>query len=158
MNLREYASNCPEVNNAIPEKDRAPSGMSSLLGVKYNKGEDRYYILTFPSKEKLTKKDIVSQLNSIYDPIGIEGPLTIRLKHLMREIYASGAEWKDPIPDDLAQKWITTCQKLNNVSTSLPRYINMPNSAASTTTLWAFADASTKALSSCVFLRDEERK
>ncbi|XGW11134.1 hypothetical protein V3C99_012553 [Haemonchus contortus] len=121
MNLREYVSNCDEVNCSIPEQDRAPNGIVKILSVEYNTQSDIFSItLKLNKKVSLTKKDIVSQLNSIYDPIGIAGPLTIRLKHLMREIYNSGIGWKDPIPPNLGKEWAKTCQDLNNSFAAAP--------------------------------------
>ncbi|KAK6032604.1 hypothetical protein OSTOST_01208 [Ostertagia ostertagi] len=59
------------------------------------------------SYEELTENhtNIESNLDSIYDPVGMAGPLTIRLKHLMREIYDAEIEWKDPVPRSLAELW-----------------------------------------------------
>ncbi|VDP60168.1 unnamed protein product [Heligmosomoides polygyrus] len=132
VTLREYISNCEEVNKAIPEKDRANDNLTKLLGSIYDK----------------TK----------FDPIGIADPLTIRLKHLMREIYEINISWKEPVPKHLAIKWFDTCQELNAVSITLPRYLGNPAGISGKTTLWVFADASAKALATCAFFRDEESK
>ncbi|XGW22651.1 hypothetical protein V3C99_005119 [Haemonchus contortus] len=160
MNLREYSSNRTEVNDAIPLCDRAPSGISTILGVKYDKNSNEFGIcLKFVEKDKLTKRDVVSQLNSIYDPIGIVGPITIRLKQLMREIYESGVGWNEPIPERLAVRWNATCQEYQKVSVSLPRHIGMPNnSSTNMLSLLVFADASAKALATCAYLRHEETR
>ena len=37
--------------------------------------------------EQLTKRAILSQVNSIYDPLGLAGPFTIRAKILLRELW-----------------------------------------------------------------------
>ena len=37
--------------------------------------------------EQLTKRAILSQVNSIYDPLGFAGPFTVRAKILMRELW-----------------------------------------------------------------------
>ena len=39
--------------------------------------------------EQLTKRIILSQVNSIYDPLGLAGPFTVRTKIMMRQIWAS---------------------------------------------------------------------
>ena len=40
----------------------------------------------------LAKKDIVSQINSVYDPIGLADLLIVGLKSLMREVFEIGAD------------------------------------------------------------------
>ncbi|XGW01565.1 hypothetical protein V3C99_014021 [Haemonchus contortus] len=155
MNLREYISNSNDVNSGIPQRDRAPGGTIKVLGVTYDTTSDEFRLhLKFPQKASLTKRDIVSQLNSIYDPVGMAGPLTIRLKHLMREIYDTDIEWKDPVPKDLAELWIKTCKELDNVSLSIPRYSMDGNTGPFT--LWIFADASSQALAACAYFRNEQ--
>uniref|UniRef100_A0A7I5E6D1 Integrase catalytic domain-containing protein n=1 Tax=Haemonchus contortus TaxID=6289 RepID=A0A7I5E6D1_HAECO len=156
MNMREYVSNCDEVNYSIPEQDRAPNGIVKILGVEYNTQSDIFSItLKLNKKVSLTKKDVVSQLNSIYDPIGIAGPLTIRLKHLMREIYNSGIGWKDPIPPNLGKEWAKTCQDLNNTTLLLPRPA-FRSHREKRTTLYVFADASAIAIAACAYFRHDD--
>ncbi|KHJ93588.1 hypothetical protein OESDEN_06498 [Oesophagostomum dentatum] len=115
MNLREYTSNSSAVNAAIPEKDRLQCKEIKFLGVNYDIEKDAYNVsVQIFTKERLTKRDIVSQLNSIYDPIGVAGPLLIKLKSLMREIYSTGVDWRETIPQQLAQKWNEACEHIND--------------------------------------------
>ncbi|KAK6761063.1 hypothetical protein RB195_022217 [Necator americanus] len=115
MNLREYISNSAEVNRAIPKEDRAPTDNIKLLGVKYDTKSDEFVMkVTIPQGEKLTKRDIVSQINSIYDPVGLASPLIIKLKSLMREIYDTGIEWKQYVPQALCIKWNSVIQEIKN--------------------------------------------
>ena len=44
---------------------------------------------------KLTKRMILSQINSIYDPLGLEDPSTVRAKIMMRKLWKSEAERLD---------------------------------------------------------------
>ena len=44
---------------------------------------------------KLTKRMILSQINSIYDPLGLTDPFTVRAKIMMRKLWMSGAERLD---------------------------------------------------------------
>ncbi|EYC34940.1 hypothetical protein Y032_1248g3781, partial [Ancylostoma ceylanicum] len=153
MNLREYVSNCQAVNDKIPQHDRADSGDIKLLGVSYNTQTDRYTVETnFTMKDRLTKRDIVSQINSVYDPLGIAGPLIIGLKSLMREIFNSCQNWDDRVPNELHKKWNAACSNINGAYISIPRALVAANSDLTNTTLWLFADASKSAIATCAYL------
>ena len=164
MNLREYVSNSDAVNRAIPEHDRGSTGKIKFLGVQYSTQTDDFSVETsICMKEKLTKRDIVSQLNSIYDPIGLAAPLLIKLKHLMREIFNCNIDWKDEIPSNLSKQWVRSCRDINNVAISVPRPLvisatGVAEYGISDTTqysLWTFCDASEIAMATCSYLRHE---
>ncbi|KAK6745228.1 hypothetical protein RB195_011757 [Necator americanus] len=90
MNLREYISNSEEVNSRIKYSDKLQSGSMKILGVDYNTMTDNFTVRTkFVYNKKLTKRDVVSQINSIYDPMGLREPLIVKLKSTMREIFDS---------------------------------------------------------------------
>jgi len=59
--------------------------------------------------EVLTKRMILSQVNSIYDPLVLAGPYTVRAKILMRKlwIYETKLDWYDPIPEEYGREWMT---------------------------------------------------
>lgn len=157
MNLREFVSNSDAVNITIPEADKAPVGETKLLGVNYNTKTDQFSVkISFPNKQILTKRDIVSQINSVYDPIGIAAPLMVKLKSLMREIFETTSDWEKRIPLNLAATWISSCNPINNISLSIPRYIGSTDTNQETreSTLWIFADASMMAIATCAFFKN----
>ena len=55
----------------------------------------------------MSKRQILSQINSIYDPLGLLSPFTAKAKTLMRKIWATTpkVEWDDPIPVNLQKQW-----------------------------------------------------
>ena len=62
----------------------------------------------FPAK--LSKRMISSRINSIYDPIGLAGPFTVRAKIIMRKLWMSEAErlsWDNPVSDECRAGWNT---------------------------------------------------
>ena len=92
----------PTEKNAATEK---------VLGVAWNPVEDKFCFkvkLNFSERKKklraepdikshqlqenipqvLTKRMILSQVNSIYDPLGLAGPFTVRAKIMMRQLWA----------------------------------------------------------------------
>ncbi|XGW34218.1 hypothetical protein V3C99_018218, partial [Haemonchus contortus] len=125
MNLREYISNSYEVNSAIPKEDRLETDCLKVLGVNYDTATDTYRVRTnFRLADKLTKKDIVSQINSVYDPIGLAGPLLVQLKSLMREVFDQGVDWKTYLDSVTCHKWNQLCSEITNATISVPRSLN----------------------------------
>lgn len=82
VNLREYISNSNEVNQQIPEIGRLKSG--EIRCPLYPKSDSSEVTTNLQKTTKLTKRTIVSQINSFYDPIGLAGPLVVNLKSMMR--------------------------------------------------------------------------
>ena len=82
----------------------------------------------------LTKWMILSQINSIYDPLGLAGPFTIREKIMMRKLWMSEEEqldWDDPVSDECRAHWNTFFSDLvimNNIKFGTG-FANTPNLA-----------------------------
>ena len=57
---------------------------------------------------------ILSQVNGIYDPMGLASPLTVKEKILMRRLWASEVKlgWDDTIPDELRNEWVEFFREL----------------------------------------------
>ena len=49
----------------------------------------------------LTRRIMVSQIYSLYDPLGLLSPITIRYKLLLQQIVLSGIQWDEPLPPDM---------------------------------------------------------
>ena len=68
--------------------------------------------------EQLTKRVILSQVNSIYDPLGLAGPFTIRAKILMRELWIKETqlEWDKPILEVFNRRWLKFFEHLTEMN------------------------------------------
>ncbi|KHJ98965.1 integrase core domain protein [Oesophagostomum dentatum] len=71
----------------------------------------------------------------------------------MREIYSTGADWRETIPQQLAQKWNETCEQINGIKIQIPRNALQYGSNDQGHTLWVFSDASKMAIASCAYLQ-----
>ena len=71
------------------------------------KGKKKSRILSNANKlgeidaDNPTKRIILSQVNSIYDSLGLPGPFTVGAKILLRQLWGMEEKlnWDDPIPD-----------------------------------------------------------
>ncbi|KHJ80153.1 Pao retrotransposon peptidase [Oesophagostomum dentatum] len=102
--------------------------------------------------EKLRKRDVVSQLNSVYDPVGLIAPLLIKLKTIMREIFTKNIDWRDTVPDELRNKWYAARKEINNAAVTVPRCLTAKQLIPNNTSLVVFADASKVDIAVCAYL------
>ena len=55
----------------------------------------------------LSKRIVLSQLNGIYDPLGLLVPFTIKGKLLMRNLWAKHLDWDTPLSGEERSKWFS---------------------------------------------------
>ena len=68
---------------------------------------------------KLTKRMLLRNIATIYDPIGLAAALTIRAKIGMQELLRMGFDWDDELPLEVKTKWVQLLdeiQELGNVT------------------------------------------
>ena len=92
--------------------------------------------------EVLTKRNVLSQVMRIYDPMGLLSPFTICGKILLRETWEYNTEWDQPISPELRKKWIQLFTEIYDAnSLEFPRAIT-PSDAVGDPILVLFSDAS----------------
>ena len=108
---------------------------------------------TFPPQ--FTKRMILSQINSIYDPLGLAGPFTVRAKILMRRLWTSNEklDWDDPIPEENRQQWLIFFNELPEMNHVRFKRCMKPSDAVGDPSLVIFSDASNDAYGSCAYAR-----
>ena len=81
---------------------------SSMLGHSCDKREDILEIAAnVPSENKSwTKRVILSQLSSIYDPLGIISPTVVEGKRIYREVCDEKGGWNSEVPAHIKRDWI----------------------------------------------------
>ena len=91
FNLRTWKSNSEQLcNMAARENVLDGDKETKILGMRWNANSD---ILTFARQNdvstdnsQVTKREILRQSSSIYDPLGILSPVTIRAKLLIQKL------------------------------------------------------------------------
>ena len=127
MNLREWLTNSPKVNNQIKPKDQIEERVTKVLGLVWNTNADELSIST--KKLKLqqpatTKREVLTTLASLYDPLGMLTPFTINMKIFIQNLWEKGLDWDDKLDDKDKETWKKMTQDIHKLSSiQIPRFI-----------------------------------
>ena len=116
---------------------------TKLLGLAWDKDKDTFKVGFHKDETISTKRNALSQLAKIYDPLGLASPTTLQGKILYREMCEINIAWDSELPAELKKQWIEWYSKL-------PSYIEVKRTLAPhqqpilEIVLHAFGDASTR--------------
>ena len=116
FNLHKWNSNVPELESENSNQSELTyakqvlnqgSNETKILGLGWNKRNDKLSVVTPTSKKnhQLTKRNILSELASVYDPTGLISPAHLIGKILCREIPESRILWDESVPQTIKLKW-----------------------------------------------------
>ncbi|XP_068506561.1 uncharacterized protein [Syngnathus scovelli] len=166
LKLHKIASNSVTVMKAF-EPEKLASGIRELghnddslpaqrsLGLCWDINTD---MLTFDvaiADKPYTRRGVLSVVNSVFDPLGLAAPVTIKGRLLLRELSSGVQDWDTPLPDEKASMWKTWESSLKELSSlHVPRcYVSMSLSEPRYTELCVFCDASNWAIGAVAYLR-----
>ena len=123
---------------------------TKLLGVKWNKSEDTISV-QFPSESSApTKREILSKLAKVYDPLGLASPTTLQGKQIYREACDYKVSWDATIPENLRTRWQKKEQSVPAEVTTR-RALALYQQPVNSVELHVFGDASTHGVGAVVY-------
>ena len=104
--LTKFVSNKHGALRFIEQEDRDElKEINRVLGQKWNTRTDCFLMKTLEqfsrNASEYTQKKLFSLVSTIFDPLGILSPLTIRIKMLLQQIWKLGKKWDEPLPAEL---------------------------------------------------------
>ncbi|XP_053402855.1 uncharacterized protein LOC128558076 [Mercenaria mercenaria] len=168
--LTKWLSNKRDVVESIPESERAPSIMNlsksdslpvdRALGVQWNVEKDELKFKVKVSEKPITRRGILSIVSSIFDPLGLVAPVTLRAKAIVQNLCRQKLSWDDPIPEKDTyewKQWLDTLPYLESVSV---RRCFKPQDFGTlkNVQLHVFCDSSQLGYGACVYLRLKDEK
>jgi len=157
MNLREWTSNCDEFLDCLSEGERSSGRIGKVFGLVWNQTEDFLQLSAFkgnPDDVDLTRRQVLSDVSKIYDPLGLVGPVTLSGKLFLQRLWTDmKLNWDKALPQALIDEWkqITSdWKKLCDLH--IPRYIGVPEEKVSYQ-LIVYCDASVQAYAVAVYVR-----
>ncbi|CAB4019969.1 Hypothetical predicted protein [Paramuricea clavata] len=137
-------------------------GEQKVLGLRWNTATDCFLFdlksLVENAKNcEPTKRNIVSVVSSIYDPVGFLSPITIRLKILLQELHERKISWDEPLDVTSKSAWFKLVGELEKVEQMVfPRcFVVGVEEEVMSYSLHGFCDASVKAYAAVIYLKME---
>ena len=101
-----------------------------------------------------TQSKIFSLVCSIFDPLGILSPLTIRFKILLQEIWTLGKKWDEPLPVQIKRRLQEILDSYFEMpEVHLTRTLTSLQYSEISVEMHVFVDASTAAMAAVAYLR-----
>ncbi|XP_072375310.1 uncharacterized protein [Diabrotica undecimpunctata] len=163
ITLHKWVSNSAEFSAKYIRSSRSNYEITSnnlntnkVLGLSWHPLDD-YFTISIPSPpaadNSFTKRNALSALAKIFDPIGLLGSFTVTGKVFIQKLWLNKLNWDDPLPETLAKEWKRFINDLTLLeSLKVPR--NLFNSRQiSKIEIHGFADASSKAQAAVLYFR-----
>ena len=122
FNLTKFISNVLNLSSKLnPPKTSAnnskeiitaainPETASHVLGLNWDHVTDTLVVcrgVNRELKDSVTQRSVLSFVSSVFDPIGLVAPYTVRASLLLKDIWRlSGQQWDDPLPIELCRRF-----------------------------------------------------
>ncbi|XP_046666600.1 uncharacterized protein LOC124358342 [Homalodisca vitripennis] len=157
FNLRKWNSNSKELLETIPDKNRAKQEQNKqykVLGMWWNSETDMFHYASTERKphDKISKRSVLSEIASLFDPLGLVGPVVLKFKLFMQELWVRDVSWDESLPCDLHTSWQTHRQQLSTLKQlQIQRHITVGHAIQKE--IHGFCDASERAYGACVYIR-----
>lgn len=160
FNLRKWCSNSQELLEIIPEGEKelkATNENVKALGISWSAIDDEF---TYEHQIQLntnpnTKRILLSEIASLFDPLGWISPVIIRAKHLLQLLWKEGLGWDTTMPSEFIEAWQRVKSELHLINKlTVPRWVKfMPNE---TNELHGFCDASEIGYAAVIYIKNVE--
>ena len=107
-----------------------------------------------PNLPQLTKRNVLKNVATLFDPLGLVTTYTIRAKILLQVMWTRGLDWDEGIDGDLAeqvQQWFSELDDLKKVQ--VHRCLQ-PRIGPAETTIHTFVDASKDTFGAVSYVRN----
>lgn len=164
--LTKFVSNDVEVLSSIPEEERASNiqnldictselPLQTALGVTWNIKNDALGYSVNISNKPITRRGILSTVNSVFDPLGFLSPFILPAKLILQELSALKLDWDAKCSDEHAARWQKWLVDLNYIKNySIDRCIKPDNLGdVKSAQIHHFSDASSVAVATASYLR-----
>lgn len=160
--LRKWQSNNPQILAQITGNSESSNtlNLSENKNVSY-KTLGLYWLcdsdvlsfsINIDTNKKVTKRNILSTISQVFDPLGLVGPCIIQAKLILQQLWVVKCDWDCIVSQDLQESWTSFAESLPKLNLlRIPRWTLCDDSVRHE--IHVFSDASEKAYGACIYLR-----
>ncbi|CAI6345782.1 unnamed protein product [Macrosiphum euphorbiae] len=163
FSLRKWCSNREELLNRIPDDLRATNSDLSFqddhstktLGIRWKPKADQlhYKVQVMTPLTRMTKRTIVSEISRLFDPLGLVGPVIVKAKIFIQQLWKLKLSWDESLPSEYHTAWERYRQELLDITkVSISRRV-IRSSDIQLHELHIFCDASQVSYGACAYIR-----
>lgn len=162
LNLRKWSSNSSELLEKIPveiQERSATNDIIKTLGIVWNTQTDMLSLdVSLPIDEiPKTKRQLTSEIASLYDPLGYICPVVIGARHILQRLWNEKLDWDEVAPKKYIDAWLKIRNELKFIEDlRIPRWVQY--SPDDTIELHGFSDAAEPGYSASIYLKNKTRK
>ncbi|XP_076223949.1 uncharacterized protein LOC143174539 [Nomia melanderi] len=157
LNIRQWVSNHPRLLGGLSTSQIHPKvfgdTMVKTLGVSWDSRRDNIiYVVDSNHNQRVTKRNILSAIAKIFDPLGLLAPVIVTAKILMQRLWQLQLDWDESLPALFHTEWTTYVKELPRLEhVRFERHVSQR--AARRIELHGFCDASERAYGACIYIR-----
>lgn len=166
LTLRKWSSNNVHTLSNVPtdllelskDVNFDETEFRKTLGIFWSQSKDAFFFsITVPTGTgKFTKRQILSLIARLYDPLGWVSPCTMLAKQIMQKVWQTKAGWDETVDTEINNRFTEFLRQLPLLRQfSVPRWTQIVD-ATSPLTIFGFSDASDKGHSAVVYLKNPQ--
>lgn len=144
------------MKNIDLDNDKLPA--ERALAMRWDVETDTFFFDIALKQQPVSRRGILSMLNSVYDPLGFLSPVMLTGKLIQQELCKINCGWEDDIPTALASRWSEWQKDLHMISDfRIQRCYKPLNHDITDIQLHHFCDASESGYGTVSYLRFSHR-
>ncbi|GFW93397.1 uncharacterized protein TNCV_2605141 [Trichonephila clavipes] len=156
MKLHKWNSNSKELLNSSSDQEHSFSTNAEsaikTLGISWKPTGDYFmFKVSIPSIASYIKRDVLSVIARLYDPLGLIGPVISKAKIFLQKLWLRKLNWEEFLPNAIAPEWLNFVSSLKAIEElNTDRYILTDSYVK--LMLLGYADASESAYGAVVYM------
>ncbi|XP_044751645.1 uncharacterized protein LOC123311643 [Coccinella septempunctata] len=155
--IRKWKCNLSLNEDTFFQEIGSHADITKILGIGWLPQSDNFqYSINQTEIPTNTKRQVLSEIAPIFDPLGLMAPVVIKAKLIMQEIWKADKKWDEEIPTEIKTTWNKFKEELPIIeSLQIPRWFRYNPELP--IQLHGYGDASQRAYGAVIYAKTIEK-